>query len=51
MLLARFKFELPEGIDREKFIEEEEVWWVTLQPRQGLNLKLTSLTDVGLSEE
>ena len=43
VLLARFRFELPEGVSRERFIETEEVTWVTLQTRQGLLLKLTSL--------
>ena len=43
VLLARFRFELPAGVSRERFIETEEVTWVTLQTRQGLLLKLTPL--------
>ncbi|KAL3146214.1 hypothetical protein ABBQ32_002915 [Trebouxia sp. C0010 RCD-2024] len=41
VLLANFFFELPEGIQREKFIEEEEVWWITLQTKHGVHLKVT----------
>ena len=42
-LLARFQFDLPEGVNREKFIETDEVWWVTLQVKEDLLLKLTPL--------
>ncbi|KAL3157252.1 hypothetical protein ABBQ38_001486 [Trebouxia sp. C0009 RCD-2024] len=44
VLLANFFFELPEGIQREKFIEEEEVWWITLQTKHGVHLKVTPVT-------
>ena len=44
VLLSNFIFELPEGVQREKFIEEEEVWWVTLQAKHGLPLKVTPIT-------
>lgn len=44
VLLSNFTFELPEGVQREKFIEEEEVWWVTLQAKHGLPLKITPIT-------
>ena len=43
VLLGNFSFELPEGVQREKFIEEEEVWWVTLQAKHGLPLKITPI--------
>ena len=43
VLLSRFQFALPEGVQREKFIEEEEVWWITLQLKHGLNLRVTSV--------
>lgn len=41
--MSNFIFELPEGVQREKFIEEEEVWWVTLQAKHGLPLKVTPI--------
>lgn len=44
VLLANFFFELPEGIQREKFIDEEEVWWITLQTKHGVPLKVTPVT-------
>ena len=37
------RFELPEGMQRDKFLETEQVAWVTLQPREGLPLKVTPL--------
>ena len=43
VLLAKFSFELPEGTQREKFIEEEEVAWVTLQARRGVLLRVSSI--------
>lgn len=44
VLLSRFCFALPDGVQREKFIEEEEVWWITLQARHGLNLRVTPVS-------
>ena len=44
VLLSRFHFALPEGIEREKFIQEEEVWWITLQLKHGLNLRVTPIS-------
>ena len=41
VLVANFFFELPEGVERDKFLEEKEVAWVTLQARHGLPLKVT----------
>ena len=41
VLVANFFFELPEGVQREKFLEEEEVWWMTLQAKHGVPLKVT----------
>ncbi len=41
VLLSRFHFALPDGVQREEFIEENEVWWITLQLRHGLTLKVT----------
>ena len=46
VLLGNFFFELPDGVQREKFIEEEEVWWVTLQARHGLPMKVTPIRGV-----
>ena len=45
VMLGNFFFELPEGVEREKFIREEEVWWVTLQPRHGMQLRVRSITE------
>ncbi|KAL3140970.1 hypothetical protein ABBQ32_005492 [Trebouxia sp. C0010 RCD-2024] len=44
VLLSRFCFALPEGVHREKFIEEEEVWWITLQVRHGLKLRVSPIS-------
>lgn len=44
VLLSRFQFALPEGVQRERFIEEEEVWWITLQLKHGLNLRVTPVS-------
>ncbi len=46
VMIGNFFFELPEGVQREKFIDEEEVWWVTLQAKHGLPLKVTPITPV-----
>ena len=43
VLLGNFFFELPEGVVREKFIEEEQVSWVTLQAKHGIALKVSSI--------
>ena len=43
VLLGSFFFELPEGVQRGKFIEEEEVWWVTLQAKHGMPLRVTPI--------
>ncbi len=47
VLLGNFFFELPEGVQREKFIEEEEVWWVTMQAKHGTPLRVTSIMGGG----
>ena len=44
VLLSRFCFALPDGVQREKLIEEEEVWWITLQVRNGLNLRVSPVS-------
>ena len=44
VLLANFFFELPKGVERERFIEEEEVAWVTLQTKHGVRLQVTPVT-------
>lgn len=41
VFVANFQFELPNGVQREEFIEVHEVAWVTLQPEGGLFLKVT----------
>ncbi|KAL0048837.1 hypothetical protein WJX82_000386 [Trebouxia sp. C0006] len=46
VMIGNFFFKLPEGVQREKFIDEEEVWWVTLQAKHGLPLKVTPITAV-----
>ncbi|KAL3146212.1 hypothetical protein ABBQ32_002914 [Trebouxia sp. C0010 RCD-2024] len=46
VLLANFFFELPDGVQREKFIEEEEVWWVSLQAKNGMHLRVTPVVEV-----
>jgi hypothetical protein len=43
VFLGTFSFELPDGVEREKFIEEEQVWWVTLQGKNGVPLKVKPL--------
>ena len=43
VLLGNFFFKLPEGVVREKFIEEEQVSWVTLQAKHGINLRVSSI--------
>ena len=45
VLLSRFQFALPEGVQRERFIEEEEVWWITLQLKHGLRLRVTPVSN------
>ena len=44
VMMARFRFALPDGVEREKFIQEEEVWWITLQLKHGLNLRVTPVS-------
>ena len=43
VLLGNFFFELPEGVVRKKFIEEEQVAWVTLQAKHGIALRVSSI--------
>ena len=43
VFLGNFFFQLPEGVEREKFVEEEEVAWVTLQARHGVRLRVSSI--------
>lgn len=43
VLLGNFSFELPEGVVREKFIEEEQVSWVALQTKHGIHLRVSSI--------
>ena len=43
VFLANFFFKLPEGVNREGFIEEHEVAWVSLQIKDGLFLKVTPI--------
>lgn len=40
VFLGNFHFELPEGVQREKFVEEEEVWWLTMQAKNGFPLRV-----------
>ncbi|KAL3131436.1 hypothetical protein ABBQ38_007748 [Trebouxia sp. C0009 RCD-2024] len=41
LLIARFHFSLPDGVQREAFIKEEQVWEITLQVKRGLVLNVT----------
>ena len=41
VLLGNFFFELPEGTQREKFLEEEQVAWITLQAKHGIALTVS----------
>lgn len=41
ILLSRFQFTLPPNVDPAKFVAEEQVCMVTLQPRHGLPLCVT----------
>ena len=43
VFVSNFLFELPEQVSRQKFVEEEEVWWVTLQAKNGVPLKVTPI--------
>ena len=43
VLLGNFFFELPKGVVRESFIEEEQVSWVTLQAKHGVRLRVSSI--------
>jgi len=43
VFLGNFFFQLPEGVQREKFVEEEEVAWVTLQAKHGVRLRVNSI--------
>lgn len=43
VLLGNFSFELPEGVVRKKFIEEEQVAWVSLQAKHGIALRVSSI--------
>ena len=49
VFLGNFFFQLPEGVEREKFVEEEEVAWVTLQARHGVRLRVSSI--MGMQKE
>ena len=44
VFLANFIFKLPDGVTRERFVEEHEVAWVSLQIKDGLFLKVTPIT-------
>ncbi|DBA68325.1 TPA: hypothetical protein ACH3X2_013635 [Trebouxia sp. C0005] len=46
VMIGNFFFELPEGVHRERFYDEEQVWWVTLQAKHGVPLKVTPITAV-----
>ncbi len=50
VMIGNFFFELPEGVSREKFIEEEEVWWVTLQAKNGVRLNVHPIMEEKLPE-
>ena len=51
VLIGNFCFELPEGVQRESFLEAEEVWRVTLQARNGLELKVKAITESSEEED
>ena len=56
VFLGNFFFQLPEGVERDRFVEEEEVAWVTLQAKHGVCLRVSSIMGVqkkqyGLSPE
>ena len=40
VFLGNFVFALPDTVSRDKFIEEQQVFWVTLKTKEGLNLKV-----------
>ena len=46
VFLGNFFFQLPEGIERDRFVEEEEVAWVTLQAKHGVRLRVSSIMGV-----
>ena len=44
LLSCLSRFELPEGMQRDKFLETDQVAWITMQPKNGLPLRVTTLT-------
>lgn len=45
--LANFRFELPEGVTRDAFLEKQQVYMITLQTRHGLPLQVVPVTALG----
>ncbi len=50
VMIGNFFFELPEGVQREAFIKEEEVWWVSLQAKNGVQLDVQPIMEEKLPE-
>ncbi|KAL0038458.1 hypothetical protein WJX77_007162 [Trebouxia sp. C0004] len=50
VMIGHFLFKLPEGVQREAFIKEEEVWWVTLQAKNGVRLNVQPIMEEKLPE-
>ncbi|KAA6421492.1 MAG: cytochrome P450, partial [Trebouxia sp. A1-2] len=50
VMIGNFFFELPKGVQREAFIKEEEVWWVTLQAKNGVHLNVQPIMGETLPE-
>ena len=44
VLVAKFQFALPEGVDREAFLKTEQVSHFTLQPKGALLLNITPVS-------
>ena len=45
LFIARFRFALPDGAQREAFIKEEQLWEITLQVKNGLVLNVTPVSE------
>ena len=51
VLIGNFCFELPDGVQRESFIQANEVWRVTLQAQNALELKVKPIMESSEEED
>lgn len=50
VMIGNFYFQLPEGVQRDQFLEEEEVWWITLQAKNGVFLEVQPIMEEQFQE-